>query len=483
MSNRWLRLLAVLLAFAMVAAACGDDDDDTSTESDTEETDTGDDTDEAVDEGDDVEEADEGAALALEGDVEVATGTTLRLGECPDDWDPMQGVDGDEIILGQSLPESGPLASFGAIGEGMQMYFDYVNDTAQIEGKDIRLVTRDDAYEAGRAVANVQEMLDTEDIFSFVHMIGTPINLAVRPITDENCVPQLFNASGFPFWGDPATYPWNVGNILNYVTETEIWCAAMADEFGDGVTVAALITNNDFGTTYLDTLKNSDACAGVDLVGEELHDQAGDSVQNEMTTLIATDAQVFIAGVTGAFCSQAAAAIAASEWRPRYYNSYTCGNLASFFAPVQDAAGLLADEGAGIRMTNSLKVCGDPRFDDDPAIQLIEQVLNDYGDGTSCADGSFSTGVLYGQFVESVLRSASELPGGLNRVNLMAATWNADVTNDNLLGGTLKLDGTNDAYWTEAAQIQEVQLVDGALTYVDIGDVIDVEGEGGTYQG
>ncbi len=89
-------------------------------------------------------------------------------------------------------------------------------------------------------------------------------------------------------------------------------------------------------------------------------------------------------------------------------------------------------------------------------------MLAEYGDVT-CADGSYSTGVLYGQFVDDVLRSAAALPGGLNRVNLMTAVWNADTTNGTLLGGTLKLDGVNDAYWTEAAQIQEVQVVDGAL--------------------
>ena len=72
------------------------------------------------------------------------------------------------------------------------------------------------------------------------------------------------------------------------------------------------------------------------------------------------------------------------------------------------------------------------------------------------------------------------MPGGLNRVNLMAAMWNADTTNDSLLGGTLKMDGVNDAYWTEAAQIQEVVVTDGALSYNPIGEVIDMEGEGGS---
>ena len=188
------------------------------------------------------------------------------------------------------------------------------------------------------------------------HMIGTPINFAVRPITDEACVPQLFNSSGFPFWGDPANFPWTVGNILNYVTETEIWCQAIVDEFGEGARVAALIMNNDFGKTYQGTLQACAEAGQIDLVEEQLHDPAAPDVTNEMTTIIGTDADVFIAGTTAAFCPQAVGSVAGADWRPRFYMSYTCGNLASFFEPVKDAAGLLSDEGAGVRMTNSLKI-------------------------------------------------------------------------------------------------------------------------------
>jgi ABC-type branched-subunit amino acid transport system substrate-binding protein len=423
-----------------------------------------------------------GEELAIEGQVEVAAGTTLDLDACPDDWDAYQGVDGDEIRIGESVPQTGQLASFGAIGEGMQMYFDYVNANDPIEGKDLVLIAKDDGYEAGRAVANVEEMLDTEDIFAFAHMIGTPINLAVRPLTNEACVPQLFNSTGFPFWGDPANWPWTVGNILAYTTETNFWCEDIVAELGEGATVAALIMNNDFGKTYQSSLQECAANGQIEIVGEELHDPAAPDVTNEMTTLVATDADVFIAGTTAAFCPQTVASVAASEWRPVYYMSYTCNNLASFFTPVQDLAGQLAEEGSGVRMTNSNKVCGDPAYADDPYIQEVESILEEYG-GVTCADGSYSTGILYGTYVEDVMRAAAALPGGLNRVNLMAAMWNWDTTNDGLLGGTLKLDGVNDAYITEAAQIQEVVVVDGALSFNPLGDVIDLEGQGGAFEG
>ncbi len=493
-SRRWKRVAAGVMAVGLVLAACGSDDNSSDTTAPADTTagteapaatdapaDTTADTTADSTAGTDAP-ADTGAsgeALALEGQVEVAAGTTLDLDACPDDWSPTQGADGDEIRIGETLPQSGQLAAFGPIGEGIQFYFDYINDTDPIDGKNLVLVTKDDGYEAGRAVANVEEMLDTEDIFAFAHFIGTPINVATRDITGEACVPQLFNSSGFPLWGDPTNYPWNTGNILDYSTEAAIWCTAIKDEFGDGATVAALIMNNDFGKTYQQGLEDCAADGGIEIVGSELHDPAAPDVTNEMTTLIATNADVFIAGTTAAFCPQTVGTVAASEWRPRFYMSYTCGNLASYFAPVQDAAATLAADGGGVRLTNSLKVCGDPVYADDPAIQEVEQILEDYGNVT-CADGSYSTGILYGQMLVDILRDAAAMPGGLNRVNLMAAMWNADTTNDTMLGGTLKMDGVNDAYWIEEAQIQEVVVTDGALSYNPIGDVIDMEGQGGS---
>ena len=503
MRSRTQRSVAGLMAAGLLFAACGSDDaaDTANSVADGAE-ETADSVADAVEEtadsvADAVEETADsitddtmaeggdmgsGEALATTGSVEIAAGTTLNLDECPDDWDPMQGVTDSEIIIGESLPQSGPLASFGAIGEGMGYYFEYVNENNPIGDRELVLVTKDDAYEAGRTVANVQELIDSDQVFALAHIIGTPNNLAARPITDEGCVPQLFNSTGFPLWGDPANFPWTVGNILNYATETEIWCEDMIGEFGEGVTVAALIMNNDFGTTYLDTLQNSEACAGIDIVESQLHDPAAPDITNEMTTLVGTDAQVLIGGTTGAFCPQAAASLAASEWRPKFYNSYTCNNLASFYAPVAEQIATLG-ESAPI-VANSNKVCGDPAYADDPSIQLTQEILDEYGNGTTCEDGSFSTGVLYGQFLEDVLRTANDMPGGLNRVNLMAAVWNADTTNDNLLGGTLKLDGVNDAYWTEAAQLQRVTAGDdGSLSFEAVGDLSDFEGEGGSYQG
>ena len=340
-------------------------------------------------------------------------------------------------------PQSGQLASFGTIADGMQIYFDFVNDQDPIGDYELVLIAKDDGYEAGRTVANVEEMLETENILGFAGVIGTPNNLAIRPITDEACVPQLLNLSGFPLWGDPANFPWTVGNILNYVTETEIWCQHIVAELGQGATVAALFMNNDFGKTYQQTLQGCEDRGDIDLIAEELHDPAAPDVTNEMTTLIASGADVFVAGTTAAFCPQTVGTLASvPSWRPMFFMSYTCNNLPAYFAPVQDFAETLQTEGSGVLIANYSKICGDPRYENDPSMVLTRMVLEDYSDVT-CEDGQYSGGIFFAQVVVDILRAAHDLPGGVNRVNVMKATWNLTTLNDNLLGGRIILDGTN----------------------------------------
>ena len=490
-----LQLLCILGAFSLMAAGCGSDDgagvrsvnDSESSSSSSASSSSGSSSDSssaASGASQSSSEANEETAAPTTGQVEIAIGTVLDLDECPDDWDPYEGVTDDgQIRIGISLPQSGQLASFGTIANGMQIYFDFVNDQLPIGDYELVLVAKDDGYEAGRTVANIEEMLETENILGFAGVIGTPNNFAIRPITDEACVPQLLNLSGFPQWGDPANFPWTVGNILNYVTETEIWCQHIVAELGQGATVAALFMNNDFGKTYQQTLQGCEDRGDIDLIAEELHDPAAPDVTNEMTTLIASGADVFVAGTTAAFCPQTVGTLASvPSWRPMFFMSYTCNNLPAYFAPVQDFAETLQKEGSGVLIANYSKICGDPRYENDPSMVLTRMVLEDYSDVT-CEDGQYSGGIFFAQVVVDILRAAHDLPGGVNRVNVMKATWNLTTLNDNLLGGRIILDGTNDAYVTEAAQIQEVQVIDGSLTFTPLSDVIDTEGEGGSFGG
>ena len=181
-------------------------------------------------------------------------------------------------------------------------------------------------------MANVEEMLDTEDIFAFAHFIGHADQRRHAPHQrPKRASRSCSNSSGFPLWGDPANYPWNTGDILDYSTETAIWCTAIKDEFGEGATVAALIMNNDFGKTYEAGLQDCAADGGISIAGMELHDPAAPDVTNEMTTLVATDAECpwpVRRGILSADGRHRGRLRVASP----VLHVVHCGNLASFFA-------------------------------------------------------------------------------------------------------------------------------------------------------
>lgn len=454
---RWWRIFAILLALSLVAAACGDDDDETSTD------------DTAGEEGGDGGDGAEGGEFSMDEDVEVAEGTVLPLPDCPGDWDPEAGLSDDTITVGMSLPESGPVAALGGLDDGMQAWFDQMEP---IDGRTITVESQDDAYDPARTLSNIEDSLETAEPFAYTYVVGTPHNLAVRDLLDEECLPQLFNSTGFPGWGDPENYPWTIGGLLGYNTEAILWCNYIEEEIGSDATVAALYMDNDFGLAYEQTVQ---ACADqgqIDLVETVSHDPAAPDVTDEITTLASSDADVVLLGTTGAACSQSMAAIASSSWQPETFLSYTCQGIPTYFAPVDPA-------GEGVIVATSAKEAGEL---EDEAVAEARQVLEDAG--LNPDEGSFYTGVIFGHTVEKIFRQAAELEGGLNRVNLMRAVWNADIVNPlGLDGSTYASDGVNDAYLVEAAQFARyVPPAEGEELgrYEPIGDLLNLEGESGS---
>lgn len=451
-TSRLFSLLAAFLALVLVAAACNSDDDDDSVEG-TDDT--------SDDEGSDGED----------GPIDLGGGALLDLSECPSDWEDGAGVSDDTITLAMSLPQSGPLAAFGAIGEGMSIYFDQMDP---IDGRSIDLILRDDAYDAARTSANVEEIAQTDNPLAFVDVIGSPNNGAIRDFTDAECIPQLFNSTGLPAWGDPENYPWTIGGLLAYNTEARIWCENIVDELGEGATVAGVFMNNDFGKSYQTEVQECADDGLIDLVENVVHDPAAPDITNEMTTAAGSDADALIFGSTAAFCPQAAVAVASSDWDPIFYMSNTCSNTAAFLDPTQGAAN-------GIRMASNVKNFTDPAYADDPAVQEGNAILEDAG--RSASEGSLSTGILFAMNIEQLLRDALETHGAITRSSVMQTVWSWDFCNPLVLEGICNVsDGANDAYLVEGARIEEYNFDPdaGAGSFTPLTDLIDVEGQTGS---
>ena len=124
---------------------------------------------------------------------------------------------GDTINIGTSLPQSGIYAPFTAILKGEKAFFNYTNANGgvTVAGKKykINLVAKDDQYIASQTVTNVQSMISDNNTFALFNVVGTKNNLAIRNTVNQECVPDLYAASGATQWGNHQ-YPWLIGSEL-----------------------------------------------------------------------------------------------------------------------------------------------------------------------------------------------------------------------------------------------------------------------------
>jgi ABC-type branched-subunit amino acid transport system substrate-binding protein len=102
------------------------------------------------------------------------------------------GVTDRAITVGQFAPFSGPAAQLGQrLKVGFEAYFKGVNALGGVNGRQLRLVTRDDGYEPEKAKSAVRALIDDEKVFALIGSVGTPTGLASVPILTEAKVPLV----------------------------------------------------------------------------------------------------------------------------------------------------------------------------------------------------------------------------------------------------------------------------------------------------
>ena len=106
------------------------------------------------------------------------------------------GVTKSAILIGDSLPESGPAASYGLTGGGAKAYFAYVNAHGGIYGRKLTLIALDDGYDPARTLANVKRLVLLNHVFALLGVVGTANNLTVLPFLTQQGVPSVAALSG-----------------------------------------------------------------------------------------------------------------------------------------------------------------------------------------------------------------------------------------------------------------------------------------------
>jgi len=430
-------MFAVLVAMSFIAAACGGDDSSSSGGSSTT------------------------AAGSSGGAYSVDTS------KCPKDATaPIKGT----IKIGSTMPLSGGVAAvaFAPVAEGLKDYIAYANDNNLVPGYKLELTIEDDQYNASLTTPAVGKLLDNVGVNLFASMIGTPNNLAVRDTLNQECYPQLFAASGSPAFGDVAKYPWTMGGLAPYNTETKVYVDDIAKAFPNGAKVAIHHVNSDFGDVYSSTLKKLAPGAKIDVVTEQtIEAEDANPPTAQVAAIAAKKPDAIIAVPLGAQCptflKELANAKAANPgWHPRLYITSTCAAPIILAIAGKDADGLITISGA-------LDVA-DPKNASNPAVKTYHDYMVSKG---FKADGDFATaaaGWSGGEATIAVLAAAAK-SGELTRASILNAARNLDFTPSLFRPGVkLKTDGEKDGFPLESFQV--IQWNAGTKTYTDLGSLI-----------
>jgi branched-chain amino acid transport system substrate-binding protein len=104
-----------------------------------------------------------------------------------------QGVSKTEITLGTIQDLSGPIAGFGkAVRNGMQLRVEELNEQGGLNGRKIRLLVEDSAYDPKKSVLAAQKLVHQDQVFAILGHMGSAGNMAALPMQLEKNVINFF---------------------------------------------------------------------------------------------------------------------------------------------------------------------------------------------------------------------------------------------------------------------------------------------------
>ena len=417
-------------------------------------------------------------------------GWTVDLTKCAAGWSDTEGLTDTTIKMGQSIAQSGTYADFGNLARGADVIFAHYSDEGFFKDnagktRTINYITKDDGYDAARSIPNVDELIDSEKVFS-IQVLGTPGTLKNYDKINQRCIPNALSQTAHTAMGDPVNHPWTSGAPNpNYTTEAILWGTFIESRLAEfpadqKIKVAALVQQNEFGAQYnagfQQYLAASPALQSrIDYTFEAIEASAP-TVTDPMTTLAAEDPDIFIAMLAGAQMSQLI--LEAAQNGMKEQAKYLIAGQGAAQLTIVGKAKMGGDGSAsdGWWVLNpGVKDITDPAFADDPFVKwFIDQLRAKGIDPKSSTQ--LGTGAGYGVAQSQALAIAGQLDGSLTRSNYMLAVRTIDLTSPMMIPGIrFHMDGLNDPFIVEAGIFQTWNAA--SQLWVNQGNVINIDGK------
>jgi branched-chain amino acid transport system substrate-binding protein len=356
------------------------------------------------------------------------------------------GVTATTITIGGTVPITGPAALFGSVGRGADAYFKYVNAHGGVNGRKIKYVYLDDAYDPSKTVQLTRQLVEQDHVFAIFNSVGTDNNLAVRDYLNAAKVPQLFGGTGTAKIGDDyKSHPWTMGYLPSFRAEGVIYGRSIAATTNPKV--AVLYENSDFGKDMTTGLRKGLGAKAGAIVDAEAYEPTDTSIESQMSTLRHSGATTLVLNVTPQYAILAYVAAQKLGWHPKIYVSSVC------ISPnVMDIVRASVDP-ALVNGSLSIAFVKDPTdkaLAKDPVVKLYKTILAKYAPGAKTTDvyNFYGMGVAY--TMVDALKRAGKNP---TRQSLLTAAQHLDEVNPFMRPGVKIATTPSDYYPISKAQL------------------------------
>src|SRR5687768_4980382 len=181
-----------------------------------------------------------------------------------------RGVTATEVVFGMPTDLSGPAATYGvSSSNGVKMRFDEINEQGGVNGRKLKVIVEDQAYQVPKAVQACNKLINRDKVFAFVAPLGTPMNNACFKDQFAVGVPNLFPLSAARSMYEPyerlkfygaASYVDQVRSGIDYFVKTKGKKA-----------VCVMYQDTDFGKEVLEGAEQQTKKLGIKIVESTAH--------------------------------------------------------------------------------------------------------------------------------------------------------------------------------------------------------------------
>jgi ABC-type branched-subunit amino acid transport system substrate-binding protein len=345
------------------------------------------------------------------------------------------GIRSDAILFGQAAALEGPSSALGqGMRQGILAAFAEINAKGGVQGRKLKLISRDDGYDPDRSVAQTTRLIEEDKVFALIGAVGTPTAMATIPISSAQNVPFIGPFTGAEFLRRPELR--NVVNIrASYAAEAEAWIKHLTEDL-HLKSIAIFYQDDSFGRDGLAAVERALEKRGMELSAEGTYERNTKAVGSALRTIKRAEPQAVVMVGTYEPCAQFIKLAHKSGFNPVFVNISFVGASALAKELGRDGKGVIVSQVVPFPWDTSVRVVAD--------YQMAQKAL----DPTLMPDFISLEGYLAGRLAAAALRLAGPNPTRADMLRVINDVGRFDISGTIITFGPRTADSPAQVFLT-----------------------------------